>query len=109
MGASELLFWKRLFTSNPARFGVDEEAEVAEVAADEDDAAADEVDAAEGGVPVEKDVVRECILPFVLAAGTVPKDLIPSGLMTGTEAGEDDIGAEASSIDPKVTDEPGIV
>ena len=45
----------------------------------------------------------------MLDAGTVPKDLIPSGLMTGTEAGEDDIGAEASSIDPKVTDEPGIV
>lgn len=102
-GPSELLLWKRLFTSNPARLGVDEDEGGV---ADEEDAAADEVDAAEGGIPVENDVVRECILPFVFAAGTEPNVLMPSGLMVGTAAGEDEMGAEVSSMDPKVTEEP---
>ena len=39
--------------------------------------------------------------------GTVPKDLTPSDLIDGAAAGDEDIGAEASSIDPKVTAEPG--
>jgi hypothetical protein len=39
-------------------------------------------------------------------AGTVPKDLTPSDLIDGAAAGDEDIGAEASSIDPKVTAEP---
>ena len=100
------MFWKRLLTSNLA--GLIAEGVGVDV---EDDEAAD-VDAvavaavAEGGVPVENEVVREWTLPFELA-GTEPNVLIPSDLITGTAAGEDDIGAEASSMDPKVTAETG--
>lgn len=66
-----------------------------------------EVEAAtDGGVPVENDVVREWPFPFEVEAGTEPNDFIPSGLIVGTAAGEEDMGAAASSIDPKVTDEP---
>ena len=120
-GASELLFWKRLLTSNLAVFGVEEdadgavdaavevdddvEAEEVDVAVDDDDEA-DAAAGADGGIPVENDVVRECILPFGFA-GTEPNDLIPSGFIIGAGAGEDEMGAEASSMDPKVTDEPG--
>ena len=115
-GASELLFWKRLLTSNLGRFGVDDdvdgavEEEAAEVEPDAVDGAVEDADvaAADGGMPVENEVVREWCFPFDVA-GTLPNDLIPSGLIVGTFAGEDDIGAEASSIDPKVTDEPGDV
>ena len=39
---------------------------------------------------------------------TEPKDLTPSaGFTAGADAGEEDIGAEASSIEPKVTADPG--
>ena len=105
-GASALLLWKRLLTSNLA-VGLNAEVE----GVSEEDAAAEvevgvDVDATEGGVPVENEVVREWTLPFVFA-GTEPKDLIPSGFIVGTAAGEEDMGAEASSMDPKVTDEPG--
>ena len=109
-GASDVLFWNRLLTSNLACFDVDDAAVEEDAAVEDDDAVVEDEDAAaDGGVPVENDVVRECILPFVAAAGTLPKDLIPSGLIVGTDAGEDEIGAEASSIDPKVTDEPSDV
>ena len=40
------------------------------------------------------------------AAGTDPKDFTPSDLVGGMAAGDEDIGAETSSIDPKVTAEP---
>lgn len=40
-------------------------------------------------------------------AGTVPNDFTPSVFIGGTEAGDEDIGAETSSIEPKVTAEPG--
>jgi hypothetical protein len=44
----------------------------------------------------------ESATPFWTA--TEPKDLTPSaGLTAGADAGEEDIGAEASSIEPKVT------
>ena len=79
---------------------------VEEEGAAEDEPEAEEVAGADGGVPVEKEVVREWTLPFVFA-GTEPKDLIPPGLIVGTVAGEDDMGVAASSMDPKVTDEPG--
>jgi hypothetical protein len=53
---------------------------------------------------------KEDVLPFTggLAAGTDLKDLTVSGFMGGgaTEAGEEDKGAAASSIEPKVTEEP---
>lgn len=46
-------------------------------------------------------------LPFTLLfAGTVPKDLTPSDFTAGAEAGEEDMGAPVSSIDPKDTAEP---
>lgn len=39
--------------------------------------------------------------------GTEPNDFTAStGLTAGVAAGEDDMGAEASSIEPKVTEEP---
>jgi hypothetical protein len=39
-------------------------------------------------------------------AGTDPKVLTPWGFRVGTEAGEEDMGAETSSMDPNVTEEP---
>jgi hypothetical protein len=43
--------------------------------------------------------------PFWTA--TEPKDLTPSaGFTAGADAGEEGIGAEASSIEPKVTADP---
>jgi hypothetical protein len=50
-------------------------------------------------------------LPFTwfdVVAGTDPKDFTLSVLTTGVAAGEDDKGAATSSIDPKVTADPGI-
>lgn len=44
--------------------------------------------------------------PILVAAGTDPKVLTPSDLMGGVAAGEEDMGAETSSIDQKVTGEP---
>ena len=62
--ASEVLFWKRLFTSNLGAFGVDDEPDVDgavddEEADDVEGAVDDNADvAADGGVPVENEVVR---------------------------------------------------
>jgi hypothetical protein len=51
--------------------------------------------------------------PFIwlTVAGTEPKDFTPSAeaLIAGVDAGEEDIGAEASSMDPKETAEPVFV
>jgi hypothetical protein len=51
--------------------------------------------------------------PFIWlgVAGTEPKDFTPSddALIAGVAAGEEDIGAEASSMDPKDTTEPVFV
>ncbi len=49
-------------------------------------------------------------LPFtwLTVAGTVPNVLTPSDFIGGVAAGDDDIGAETSSIDPKDTAGPGI-
>jgi hypothetical protein len=41
-----------------------------------------------------------------VAAGTDPKERTPSDFRAGAAAGDEDIGAETSSIDPKVTAEP---
>jgi len=81
-------------------------AEATEVGAVDDDA---EVDAADDeGVGDKTDVLDEIdALPLTwpeVVAGTDPKDFtLPSDLTGGAEAGDEDIGAEASSIDPKVT------
>ena len=40
------------------------------------------------------------------AAGIFPNNLTPSDLIGGAVAGEDDIGADGSSIDPNVITEP---
>lgn len=47
-------------------------------------------------------------LPFtwLTVAGTVPNVLTPSDFIGGVAAGDDDIGAETSSIDPKDTAGP---
>lgn len=45
----------------------------------------------------------------VCVAGTEPNVLTPSDLIGGTAAGEDEIGAVTSSIDPKVTDDPDFI
>ena len=42
------------------------------------------------------------------AAGTDPKDFTLSVLTTGVAAGEDDKGGDRSSMEPKVTAEPGM-
>ena len=47
------------------------------------------------------------VLPFTWledVAGKVPKDFMASDFMAGVEAGDEDNGAEASSIDPKTTE-----
>jgi len=53
------------------------------------------------------DLVADLVFPFTWfedAAGTVPKNFITSLFTAGVEAGEEDNGAEASSIKPKITD-----
>lgn len=79
-------------------------AAVAGVTAGDD--AAEEEDEAVGGGTTE---VLEDIDAFPLTwpvAGTDPKDFTASDLIAGVAAGDEDIGAETSSIDPKVTAEP---
>ena len=44
--------------------------------------------------------------PVGAATGTDPKVFRPSDFVRGTAAGDGDVGAETSSIDPKVTAEP---
>jgi hypothetical protein len=59
--------------------------------------------------PARVDAKEGEALPFTgefVAAGTDPNDFTPSDLIGGTEAGEEDIGAAASSMEPKVTAEP---
>ena len=58
-----------------------------------------DVDEDVDGLPLTADI-------GVDAAVTEPNILGASDFIGGTEAGEDDIGADASSIEPKVTDEP---
>jgi hypothetical protein len=41
-----------------------------------------------------------------VSTGTLPNDLTPSDLIGGTEAGEEEIGAEASFMEPNVTEGP---
>ena len=41
-----------------------------------------------------------------VSAATEPNDFTPSDLIGGTEAGEEEMGADASFIEPKVTAEP---
>jgi hypothetical protein len=43
---------------------------------------------------------------LLVVAGTEPNDFTPSDLMAGVAAGDDEMGAEASSIEPNVTAEP---
>ena len=78
--------------------------------ADDDDGVADEDDVAVVDADAVDTAGRDgCVgLPLLLAAGTVPNDFtIVSLSVGGAAAGEEEIGAEASSIDPKVTAEPG--
>jgi hypothetical protein len=76
--------------------------------APEDDAVADVDDpfvvAFEAGLGADE---IDCLpLTWPAFAGTVPNDLTPSDLTAGVEAGEEEIGAETSSIDPNDTAEP---
>lgn len=64
-------------------------------------------DEADGVDAIAVDTAGRDSLPLLLAAGTVPKDFtIVSFNVGGGAAGDEEIGAEASSIDPKVTAEP---
>ena len=54
-----------------------------------------------GGLPL-----MAAVLGGGVEAAKEPKDFIPSDFIGGTEAGEEDMGAETSSIEPNVTDEP---
>ena len=58
-----------------------------------------DVDEDVDGLPLTADI-------GVDAAVRVPNVLGASDFIGGTEAGEEDIGADASSIEPKVTEEP---
>jgi hypothetical protein len=70
---------------------------------------ADDVDVVEA--PAGRDAAIDG-LPLILddaavgAAGTVPNDFTTLSFMGFGAAGDEDIGADASSIDPKVTGEP---
>jgi hypothetical protein len=81
--------WKSFFTSN---FGVEVEG-----LADADTDANADADGA--GLPFTAASWEGC-------AVTDPNVLGASDLIGGTDAGEEDNGAEASSIEPKVTAEP---
>ena len=65
----------------------------------------DEDDEAAGVASWGLDEMDGLPLTWPEVAGTVPKDFTAE-FTGGTAAGEEDIGAEASSIDPKVTAEP---
>ena len=75
------------------------------VAADRTDDAAVEVEAVGDTTDALEDM-DGFPLTWPVATGTDPKDFTPSDLVGGTAAGDEDIGAETSSIDPKVTAEP---
>jgi hypothetical protein len=75
---------------------------VVEEVVEEATAGAGEVDdRASGG----RDEMEGLPLTWPTVAGTDPKDFT-SDLMGGAAEGEEDIGAETSSIDPKVTADP---
>jgi hypothetical protein len=66
-----------------------------------------EGDDREGRAGCFDDPVADVVFPFTWfedVAGTVPKDFITSVFTAGVEAGEEDNGAEASSIEPNITD-----
>lgn len=67
--------------------------------------AAEEVEAVGGTIGGLEDM-DGFPLTWPVATGTDPKVFTPSDLVGGTAAGEEDIGAETSFIDPKVTAEP---
>ena len=60
----------------------------------------DGADEGTGGLPLM------AVLVEGVEAAKEPNDFMPSDFMGVTEAGEEDIGAETSSIEPNVTDEP---
>ena len=84
-----LLPWKSFLTSNFAEAGVDG------LVADVDTDANDEGD----GFPLTAGI-------GVVCAFTEPNVFGGSGLIGGTDAGEEDNGAETSFIEPKITAEP---
>ena len=71
-----------------------------------DSDAAEEVDAV-GDTTGGLEDMEAFPLTWPVATGTDPKVFTPSDLVGGMTPGEEDIGAETSSIDPKVTAEPG--
>lgn len=79
---------------------------VADVVDDDEGAGDEEPLGGRFKVGFEVGAVVDGDLPFVLVAGTEPKDLTPSDFTVGAWAGEEDMGAPASSIDPKDTAEP---
>lgn len=84
---------------------------VADAEADSDGAPEDDVDGVVRGGPVGREADIDG-LPLIWddgvagAAGTVPKDFTTLSFMGFGAAGDEDIGADASSMDPKVTGEP---
>lgn len=130
-GEEEEGFWKSLWMSTLVGFGVgvDEGAGASSLGVDESDldnegatslVAVGEKIVGGGGFEVELDCEyfrddetgcwfpKEGVsLPPPFTAGTDPNDLTPSVLIGGTLAGDEDIVAELSSIDPKVTESRG--
>jgi hypothetical protein len=98
-------FWKSFFTSTKDFVGADDV---------EDDVDMPEMDVEEevwlnGGFV--NDETDDFPFTWLTVAGTEPNDFTPSteALMAGVAAGEEDIGAEASSMEPKETIEPVFV
>ena len=54
-----------------------------------------------------RDDLVDLPLRWALSAGTEPNDLTPSCFMGGSGAGEEEMGAETSSMEPKVTADAG--
>lgn len=103
---AEVGFWN-IFLMSILGLGTEaaEGAAAGGVAAAVDDDDDDDVEAA--GV-ITDDLEEMDAFPLTWpVAGTDPKDFTPSDLIGGAATGDEDIGAETSSIEPKVTAEPG--
>lgn len=105
--------WNNFLMSGFSSLGPEEEVAgvVADVEFEADRAGEDDEDGVARDEPVGRAADIDG-LPLIWddvvagAAGTVPNDLTTLSFMGFGAAGDEDIGADASSIDPKVTGEP---
>lgn len=91
-------FWKSLAMSGLPSLRA---ADATETAGEEADELVLEAGTATDGLAERVDLPFTCV-----SASIVPKDLTLSDLIAGAAAGEEEMGAETSSIEPNVTAEP---